>query len=268
MEANFNHSIALAGSSTRWAPQLRSVFGDNLLLSSYILVDELVAGHALYVIDIRDLLLFSNDQRLTLVGDGVLNANNLLVLEDDKLLFMPNRAVNTSFIPALQALFKAKLPQIRNPLLPQLWQQLMSEPVVLACQRLCKHMPAQSKQLGVVYIFQELRTHMHLIQDTQERLKHLLQQLAQHKIVSWEAQQLLDSANALLMVQSLTALQNFSSLLEEEQEYGQLIEQTLVKFAEQLSAALFRYNEGLAFHWFFTEQKIYIDTRAFAALTP
>jgi len=36
--------------------------------------------------------------------------------------------------------------------------------------------------------------------------------------------------------------------------------QTLLKFAERLSAALFRYNEDLAFHWFFTEQKSYLPS--------
>lgn len=267
MDALFNHSIALVGSgSNSWKLKMQSAFGADLPLLEYALAAQLEAGHALYVVDIRDLLLLSNEQRLTLVGNGILNENNLLLLEDDKLLFTPHKMANASFGPALQILFKPKLPHIRNPLLPQLWQQLMSEPVVLSCQRLCKHMPAQSEQLGIVHIFQELHTYMHLIQDTQERLKHLLQQLAQHKIVSWEARQLLDSANALLMVQSLTALQNFSSLLEEEQEYGQLIQQALIKFAEQLSAALFRYNEGLAFHWFFTEQKIYMaqEPKSFA----
>jgi hypothetical protein len=259
MEALFNHSIALVGSSNRWTPQLRSAFGEDLLLVGYETAGELASGHTLYIIDLRDLLLLSNDQRLSLVGEGILTAHNLVVLEEDKLLFTPSKTAGAPFNTLLEALFKPKLPQIRNPLVPQLWQQLMAEPVVLACQRLCKHMPAQSEQLGIVHLFQELRTHMHLIQDTQERLKHLLQQLAQQKIVSWEARQLLDSANALLMVQSLTALQDFSALLEEEQEYGQLVQQTLAKFAEQLSAALFRYNELMAFHWFFTEQKIHLQ---------
>lgn len=258
MEALLNHSIALVGSSNRWAPQLRSAFGEDLWLVAHATAAELAAGHALYIIDICDLLLLNNDQRLAMVGEGILNTNNLLILEEDKLLFTPTKTTEAGFSTALQALFKPKLPQIRNPLVLQVWQQLMSEPVVLACQRLCKHMPAQSEQFGIVHLFQELRTHMHLIQDTQERLKHLLQQLAQQKIVSWEARQLLDSANALLMVQSLTALQDFSALLEEEQEYGQLVQQTLAKFAEQLSAALFRYNDVMAFHWFFTEQKIHL----------
>lgn len=267
MEVLFNHSIALVGNSNRWALQLQSASSEDLLLVDYATAEELEAGHALYIIDISDLLLLSNDQRLALVGEGILNANNLVVLEEDKLLFTPSNTAGAPFSTPLEAIFKPKLPQIRNPLVPQVWQQLMAEPVVLACQRLCKHMPAQSEQFGIVHLFQELRTHMHLIQDTQERLKHLLQQLAQQKIVSWEARQLLDSANALLMVQSLTALQDFSALLEEEQEYGQLVQQTLAKFAEQLSAALFRYNEHMAFHWFFTEQKIYMDTRAIVTLT-
>lgn len=260
MDALFNQSIALLGSSVRWAPALRSAFGEGMQLVEITTLTTAMPRHALYVVQIGELMALCDDERLALVGDGVLNASNLLILEEDKLLFVPKKSALEGFEAALEAVFKPKLPQVRNPLLPQLWEQLMSEPVVLACQRLCKHMPADAEALGIDHVFQELRTHLHLIQETQECLKHLIKQLGRSKIVSWEARQLLDSANALLMVQSLTATQHFSAPQEEEQEYGQLVQQTLLKFAEQLSAALFRYNEDLAFHWFFTEQKIYLPS--------
>ena len=42
----------------------------------------------------------------------------------------------------------------------------------------------------------------------------------------------------------------------EADEYGQIIHDALLRFQQQLSAALFCYQEQLAFHWFFTEQRI------------
>ncbi|MDP2187656.1 MAG: hypothetical protein Q8J69_03135 [Sphingobacteriaceae bacterium] len=256
MEAVLTHSIALIGNSKRWATELQSVFGEQLQLIAYEPGDVMVSGHALYLIDIADLVGLGSERKLQLVSTGVLNASNLVILEEDRLLYAPNAAPAVAMNGLLQAIFKPKLPQIRNPLIPELWQQLMSEPVILACQRLCKRLPAETKREGFEHLFKTLKVNLHLIQETQEHLKNLLQQFSRHKVVSWEARQLLDSANALLMVQSLTALQQFSMQGAEQQEYGQLVLQTMTKFAEQLSAALFRYNEGLAFHWFFTEQKI------------
>ncbi len=237
---------------------MQAAFGAEVSVTSYAPQEPWQAGHSWYLVDIRDLMLLNSESRLALVATGVISAYNLVVIEEDKLLFVPKSPSIELFDTALQAIFKPKLPHIRNPKVLQLWAQLMAEPEVMACQRLCKRLHTAESQ-GIKSLLLELGRHMHLIQDTQERLKQLLQQLSHQKVVSWEARQLLDSANALLMVHSLTASQDFGNRMEaEEQEYGQLVQQTFGKFAEQLSAALFRYNEVMAFHWFFTEQKIHL----------
>jgi hypothetical protein len=259
MEPVLTHSIALMGSSQRWAPELQSAFGTGLQLKVYALSAPLRHGHALYLTDIRDLMDLSNAQRLALVADGVLHAGNVVILEEDKLLYAPQVEFSTGMAAVLKAIFKPKLPTTRNPAVPQLWLQLMSETEVLACQCLCKHIKLETEASGdLTNLIEALKINLHLIQATQERLKHLLQELSKHKVVSSDARQLLDSANALLMVHSLTAIYDFDSHMEaEDSEYGQLVHQTFCKFAEQLSTALFRYNETMAFHWFFTEQKIH-----------
>jgi hypothetical protein len=261
MEATKTYSIALIGTSSSWASKLSMYFDAEVQLEVCDMRMALSPQHTCYFVEIKDLMALSSDARLSLVAEGVINTNNLVILEEDKLLFAPKSLVLPGFDSALSAVFKPKLPKIRNPLIPQLWAQLMSEPEVLACQRLCKQLHPESHKAGIGVLLEELRMHMHLIQDTQELLKELLQQLSKHKVVSWEARQLLDSANALLMVHSLTAVQDFSHRMEQdENEYGQLVQQTFCKFAEQLSAALFRYNESMAFHWFFTEQKIHLPS--------
>jgi len=58
------------------------------------------------------------------------------------------------------------------------------------------------------------------------------------------------------MANSYLAMEAPHISLEEESEYHLLVQQTLCDFGERLSAALFRYNESLAFYWFFTGQKI------------
>jgi len=260
MKPVLTHSIALMGSSQRWAAELRSAFGTALQLKVYELSAHLCHGHALYLTDIRDLMDLSSTQRMALIADGVLHAGNVVILEEDKLLYAPQAELSTGVAAMLKAIFKPKLPPLRNPAVPQLWLQLMSDPEVLACQRLCKHIKLETEAgAGLVHLIKALKINMHLIQGTQGRLKHLSQQLSQHKVVSWEARQLLDSANALLMVHSLTAMHDFDGQMEAvDSEYGQLVRQTFCKFAEQLSTALFRYNETMAFHWFFTEQKIHL----------
>lgn len=259
MAAVLNHSIALMGSCQRWAGELRSVFGSDLQLELYAITASLRPGPRVYLADIRDLMALSSAQRLAMVGEGMLHPGNLVILDEDKLLYAPQLDISAGLASVLTAIFKPKLPPLRNPAIPNLWLQLMSDPEVLACQRFCKHIKLETETgAGMAYLMHELKINMHLIQETQERLKALLKQFSKHKVVSWEARQLLDSANALLMVHSLTAVQTFEQRLEEEeQEYGLLVQQTFSRFAEQLSAALFRYNETMAFHWFFTEQKIH-----------
>jgi hypothetical protein len=156
---------------------------------------------------------------------------------------------------ALQGIFNKRTASNRHQTVFHRWQQCMTESAVLDCQRWLKMLPLSEPSLSAQRLHGELRRQQHLLQATQLHLRQLLQFMSERKVVSWEARSLLDTANALLMVCNVMEPDELNSSAELN-EYGQIIHETLLRFQQQLTAALFCYQEQLAFHWFFTEQRI------------
>lgn len=257
-----NTHIVLLGSCSRYSTSLQQHLGSEVTQHSQEKLPKrpiASAPHALYVVELSELMAATKEERLELVANGIFHGRNLLLLDQGKLLHSLPQHLPLNVAEVLGALFLYRKINHRNPIIPQLWQQLMADPVILSCQRSCVQTPPVSQPMEKTALSDLLALNLHLIQESQERIKGLLQQLAPLKVVSWEARSLLDTANALLMANSYLAMEAPHISLDEETEYHLLVQQTLCDLGERLSAALFRYNESLAFYWFFTGQKIQLQ---------